>query len=138
MTGEWPTDRRPATGPGYIRALEGTEITIRVDDIPRTMEYDVIVRYWIPRDDLWEDARITVTRPDSYDPEGPCANSHPVNEQGVEFQFPARVITATALQEVCLEQDKVYYFKIYLYQHRKGEANPSAQIYIDSVSIYYA
>lgn len=99
------------------------------------MEYDVIVRYWIPRDDIWEDARITVIRPEEYDPEGPCANSHPYLEQNIEFRLPARVITATALPEVCLEQDKVYHFKIYLYQHRKNEANPSAQIYIDSVII---
>lgn len=99
------------------------------------MEYDILVRYsTIPRDDIWEDARITVTRPDDYDPEGPCANSHPYNEQDVQFVLPAHVITTTAMREVCLEQDKVYYFKIYLYQHRIDEANPSAQIYIDSVS----
>lgn len=133
MAGEWPIDRHPTTGPGYIRASEGTEIIISVDDVPRTMDYDVILRYHIPRDDLWEDARISVIRPDEYDPEGPCANAQPSNEQDVEFMLPARVITATALHELCLEQGKVYRFKIYLYQHRKDEANPSAQIYIDSV-----
>lgn len=100
------------------------------------MDYDVVLRYWIPRDGDWEDARITVVRPDDYDPEGPCANSHPRNEQDIEFRLPERVMTTIALPEVCLEEGKVYRFKIYLYQHHKNVANPSAQIYIDSVIIW--
>lgn len=133
LAGEWPTGVRSTSGPGYILTKEGDEITIRVDDVPRTMEYDVIVEYHVPRDDIWEDARITVTRPDDYDPEGPCANSHPNQEQNVEFRLDSSR-TTTALRDVCLEQDKVYYFKIYLYQYRKDEANPQAHVYIDSVS----
>lgn len=98
------------------------------------MSYDVILRYQTQmRGGDWEDARITVIRPDPYDPHGECANSHPSREDRVEFRLPEYGTSTIALYDVCLEQGKTYRFKVQLYRHRKDQDNPSAQILIDSV-----
>lgn len=136
MAGEWSYDRRPEwTGTGYINGFEGTTITITVDDVPRTMPYDIVLRYLTTRPGDWEDARISVVRPDEIDPDSECASTHPSREQNVRFRIPEREMSTVALPEVCLEQGKVYRFTIHLYQQRENEADPTAQIYIDSVNI---
>lgn len=131
---EQPHDRKPEwTGPGFIRTSEGTDVVINVDDLPRTMSYDVTIRYQTQTRGDWEDARITVIRPDPYDPNGLCANSHPVYEDRVKFTLPEYQNSIVALYDVCLEQGKAYKFKITFVRHRADEENPSAQIFIDSV-----
>lgn len=138
MAGDWPHDRRPDwTGSGFIRGFEGTAITIQVDDVPRTMPYDIVVSYESQQPGDWEDARISVVRPDEIDPTSECAASHPSREQNVPFRIPERETTTVALPDVCLEQGKVYRFTIHLYQQRQNEADPSAQIFIDSVNMGY-
>lgn len=97
------------------------------------MSYDVAIRYQTATRGDWEDARITIVRPDGYDPEGPCANSHPSYEDRVPFSLPEYETSVVALYDVCLEQGKAYKFKINFQRHRQHEDNPSAQILIDSV-----
>lgn len=118
-----------------MRGSEGTSLTITVDDVPRTMPYDIVLRYQSQRPGDWEDARITVVRPEPYAAEGVCGASHPSNEQNVRFRIPERETSTVALPEVCLEQGKVYRFKIYLYQQRINDPDPNAQIYIDSLTL---
>lgn len=120
-----------------MRGFEGTAINITVDDVPHTMSYDIVLRYLsqVPGD--WEDARISVHRPDRYDPQGACAAAHPSYEQDVAFRLPERETSTVALSEVCLEQGKVYHFTIVLYQQRQNEPDPSAQILIDSVRVVF-
>lgn len=97
------------------------------------MNYDVIVRYQPQIRGDWEDATITIERPDPYDSEGPCGNSNPHHEDHVEFRLPEAATSTIALYDVCLEKHKVYKFRIKFNRHTKGEDNPSAQIFIDSV-----
>ena len=33
------------TGPGFMRVFEGDTLTFRVDDIPKSLEYDIFIRY---------------------------------------------------------------------------------------------
>lgn len=106
---------------------------MNVDDLPRTMSYDVTVRYKTQTPGNWEDARITVNRPDPYDPNGPCANSHPIYEDRVQFSLPEYQSSVIALHDICLEEGKAYKFKINFVRHRIDEDNPASQILIDSV-----
>lgn len=119
---------------GYTRVHEGTELEITVDNVPRTMSYDVTVRYQTQVRGDWEVARITVVRPEAYNPEGPCANSHPSYEQEIPFTLPEHDTSVVALSNTCLESGKIYKIKLYFERHRQNEDNPSAQILIDSVS----
>lgn len=99
------------------------------------MTYDVVVRYLTQTRGNWEDARITLERPEGYDPEGPCANSHPSYEQQIPFSLPENDNKVVALHDICLEENKVYKFKIHFERHRNSEDNPAAQILIDSVGL---
>lgn len=130
--GKRPQDG-PATGPGFTRVHEGTELQINIDGPPRTMQYDVVVRYQTQVRGDWEVARITIERPDGYDLEGACSNAHPSYEQNIPFALPEQTTSVKALSNVCLEQDKVYKVKLYFERHRQTEDNPAAQILIDSV-----
>lgn len=135
MAKERPYDR-PATwtGPGYTRVHEGTELEFTVDDIPRTMPYDVVIRYQTQVRGDWEVARITIERPDDYDANGDCSKSHPSYEQHIQFGLPEHSTSITALDNICLERGKIYKVKVVFERHRQNEDNPAAQILIDSVN----
>lgn len=135
---EPPRDRESDwTGPGYIRVPEGNEIIFTVDSVPKTTEYDVTIRYETQLRGGWEQATATIERPEPYDPEGPCANAHPSYEDRVPFSLPEYDRSVVALQNVCLEQGKVYKFKIHFARHRSHEDDATAQILIDSVRISF-
>lgn len=134
---EPPRDREADwTGPGYYRVPEGNEITFTVDSVPKTMEYDVTIRYETQVRGGWEQATATIERPEAYDPAGRCANSHPSLENQVPFSLPEYDRSVIAMQNVCLEQGKVYKFKIHFARHRSHEDDATAQILIDSVSVH--
>lgn len=97
------------------------------------MQYDVVVRYQTQERGDWDVARITIERPDGYEPTGACSNSHPSIEQNIPFALPERSTSITALGNVCLERDKTYKVKLYFERHRAEQDNPAAQILIDSV-----
>lgn len=132
---EPPSDgKAPWTGPGYERVGEGDELVFTIDDIPRTLPYDVLLRYQTVSRGDWEVAKITVVRPDDYDPNGPCKDSHPSYEDRVPFALPERDTSVVALSNVCLEQGKVYKIKLLFERQRQQEDNPAAQIFIDSIT----
>lgn len=131
-----PDGRKPGhSGPGYERVNEGNELTITIDDVPRTLPYDVQLRYLTQSRGDWDVAKITVIRPDEYDPEGPCKASHPAYEDRVQFSLPERETSVIALSNVCLEQGKVYKIKLNFEHQRQQEDNPAAQILIDSITL---
>lgn len=135
-----PTDRAPDfTGIGFIRVPENTELVITVNDIPRSMPYDVVVRYQTTSRGDWEDAYITLVRPDEVDPNGECAQSiqqgSSIYETRIPFTLSDRERQVVALHDVCLESSKIYKFKIHFERRRHNEDNPSATIMIDSLTL---
>lgn len=129
-----PEGKAPWTGPGYKRINEGNELVFTVYDLPKTMPYDVVVRYQSQSRGDWEVARITVVRPEEYNPDGPCPNSHPSYEDRALFKLPERESSVVALSNVCLEHGKIYKVKLLFERQRTHEPNPAAQILIDSIT----
>lgn len=130
------TDQYPShTGPGLVRVTEGTDIVFPRVDVPNTMNYDVVIRYTPQSRGDWETAYITLVRPDSYEPEGPCAGADPNLEQRHPFTLHDYERQVVALPNVCLENGKLYQVKIRFESQRNGEENAAAQILIDSLML---
>lgn len=124
------------TGSGFVRATEGTKIEFTIDDVPKTGQYDIIVRYVPQIKGDWEDVRITVIRPDIFDPSGehPC-NIDPAREAEVPTTLSEYDRSVVALYDVCLESGKVYKLIISFDRKNRYEENPTAQILIDSIAL---
>lgn len=134
-----PGGDRPAdfTGTGFERVPENSEITFKVDNVPKSMPYDIVIRYHSTTRGDWEDAYITLVRPDEIDIDGACAGEHVSSayETRVPFSLPEHQRDVVALKDVCLEAAKVYKFRIRFEHHRHNEDNPAAQILIDSLTL---
>lgn len=134
ITRESPVDQYPShTGPGMVRVTEGTDIVFKQVDVPSTMAYDVLIRYTPQSRGDWDTAYITLVRPDTYEPDSPCASSDPYKEQRHPFTLHDYERQVVALPDVCLEEGKFYTVKIRFESRRTGEDNAAAQILIDSM-----
>ncbi|EDW03702.1 laminin subunit beta-1 [Drosophila grimshawi] len=132
-----PNQEPPFTGSGYARVKEKSEMIFNADNIKHSMPYDVIIRYQTTSPGDWEDAYITLIRPDEIDPNGECAEAiqSPITEIRVPFSLPDRERQVVPLQDVCLEAGKEYRFRILFERRRHDEDNPSATILVDSLTL---
>lgn len=122
------------TGTGFMKVLEGSMLNFTIDDIRRSMWYDVIIRYEPIYPGAWEDVEIILERDSPPDPEGPCADR---KTDRLQAQLPLLSRSATAQPSICLEAGKRYNL---LLQFRKFNIHidaPSASILVDSV-IYFS
>lgn len=105
--------------------------------MPKTSQYDVVIRYVPQQKGEWEDVLVTIVRPDIYDPSSldPCRNKDPAYETDVSTTLSDYDRSSVVLYDVCLEKDKKYKFVITFRSQRREEANPSAQILIDSIAL---
>lgn len=105
--------------------------------MPKTSQYDVVIRYVPQQKGEWEDVLVTIIRPDIYDPSSsdPCRNKDPVYETDVHTSLNEYDRSSVVLYDVCLEKGKTYKFVITFRSQRHQESNPSAQILIDSVAL---
>lgn len=105
--------------------------------MPKTSQYDVVIRYVPQQKGDWEDVFVTIIRPDIYDPSSsdPCRNKDPAYETDVPTTLSEYDRSSVVLYDICLEKDKKYKFVITFRSQRRQESNPSAQILIDSIAL---
>ena len=56
---------------------EGDKIVFEVNNIVKSLEYQLVIRYEPQLSRAWDDVRITVTRPQPVNQNGPCSNTIP-------------------------------------------------------------
>ncbi|XP_054000952.1 laminin subunit beta-1 isoform X1 [Hylaeus anthracinus] len=120
------------TGTGFMKALEDSVLNFTIDDIRKSLWYDVIIRYEPVQPGVWENVQIFIERDGPVDPNGPCGDWRP-DYDNLWAQLPARSRSATAEPSVCLEEGKRYNL---LLQFRKFQGHvdtPSASILVDSI-----
>ncbi|XP_048511148.1 laminin subunit beta-1-like [Athalia rosae] len=127
-------DGRPPTwtGEGFMRAFEGSSLEFVIDDVRKSMEYDVIVRYEPELPGLLEEADVSIRREEEVDPEGPCADWEPGYDE-LTVRIPANSRSAVAVPSVCLEEGKKYVVVLQFKKSFDRTSGPAASILVDSI-----
>ncbi|XP_034171779.1 laminin subunit beta-1 isoform X2 [Osmia lignaria lignaria] len=120
------------TGTGFMKALEGSVLNFTIDDIRKTLWYDIIVRYEPVQQGSWENVQIIIERDGPVDPNGLCADWRPEYDQ-LWAQLPLRSRSIVAQPSVCLEAGKRYNLLLQFRKFNNHVDTPSASILVDSI-----
>ncbi|KAL4226155.1 Laminin subunit beta-1 [Mactra antiquata] len=120
------------TGPGYMRIVEGDSILFSGITVDFPMYYDIVIRYDPRVSDRWDDVRVTVIRNGPTDPDGPCANAIPQDDdKATSLANRARFVTVDPPS--CLEAGQNYSIRIQFTRFKSDQINPEATVLIDSI-----
>ncbi|XP_052278966.1 laminin subunit beta-1-like [Dreissena polymorpha] len=123
---------RAWTGPGYMRIMEGDALRFTGINVDFPMFYDIVIRYDPRMTERWEDVRVSVIRPGPTDPDGPCANAIPQDDNKVTMLQPgARFVSVTPT--ACLENGVNYTIRIEFRRYKSDRVTPDATALIDSI-----
>ncbi|XP_004839706.1 laminin subunit beta-1 isoform X1 [Heterocephalus glaber] len=129
-------DRIPSwTGAGFVRVPEGAYLEFFIDNIPFSMEYEILIRYEPQLPDHWEKAVITVQRPGRIPTSSRCGNTVPDDDNQVVSLSPgSRYIVLP--RPVCLEKGLNYTVRLELPQYTSSDSNvESPYTFIDSLAL---
>ncbi|XP_020296125.1 laminin subunit beta-1-like [Pseudomyrmex gracilis] len=118
------------TGTGFMKALEGSMLNFTIDDIRRSMWYDVIIRYEPIYPGAWENVEIILERDSPPDSEGLCADR---KTDRLQAQLPLLSRSTIAQPSICLEAGKRYNLLLQFRNFNSHIDTPSASILVDSV-----
>ncbi|XP_076262261.1 laminin subunit beta-1 isoform X1 [Rhynchophorus ferrugineus] len=119
------------TGPGFVKLQQDKYINFSVTDIPRSMDYDVIINYE-PTQEVDEDILLRVIPEEQVDLEGPCANINYSNYIR-SVNLPFNQMQQTTDTPICLEANKPYKIQIEFTTYNYPTPSPTASILIDSI-----
>ncbi|KAK7893120.1 hypothetical protein WMY93_022272 [Mugilogobius chulae] len=84
-----PLDRSPTwTGMGLVNVPEGAYLEFSVDNIPHSMEYDIVIRYEPQLPEQWEEVIVTVIRPGPIKADSRCVNTVPDDDNQMVSLHP--------------------------------------------------
>uniref|UniRef100_A0A8B9D8D8 Laminin subunit beta-1 n=1 Tax=Anser cygnoides TaxID=8845 RepID=A0A8B9D8D8_ANSCY len=135
---QYTQDRTPSwTGIGFVRVPEGAYLEFYINNIPYSMEYDIVVRYEPQLPDQWEKAVITVSRPGKIPTGSRCGNTVPDDDNQV-VSLPPGSRYVVLPRPVCFEKGLNYTIRLELSQYSSVDTEmESPYTLIDSVSRNY-
>uniref|UniRef100_A0A663LN77 Laminin subunit beta-1 n=1 Tax=Athene cunicularia TaxID=194338 RepID=A0A663LN77_ATHCN len=135
---QYTPDRTPSwTGIGFVRVPEGAYLEFYIDNIPYSMEYDILVRYEPQLPDQWEKAVISVSRPGKIPTGSRCGNTVPDDDNQVVSLSPGSRYVVLP-RPVCFEKGLNYTIRLELPQYSSVDTETeSPYTLIDSVSRSY-
>ncbi|NXR53443.1 LAMB1 protein, partial [Hippolais icterina] len=104
------------TGIGFVRVPEGGYLEFHIDNIPFSMEYDVLIRYEPQLPDQWEKAVINVSRPGKISTGSRCGNTVPDDDNQVVSLLPGSRYVVLP-RPVCFEKGLNYTIRLELPQY---------------------
>ncbi|XP_034522248.1 laminin subunit beta-1 isoform X2 [Ailuropoda melanoleuca] len=127
-------DRIPSwTGAGFVRVPEGAYLEFFIDNIPYSMEYDILIRYEPQLPDRWEKAVITVQRPGKIPTSSRCGNTIPDDDNQVVSLSPGSRYVVLP-RPVCFEKGVNYTVRLELPQYTSSDSDvESPYTLIDSL-----
>ncbi|XP_048195748.1 laminin subunit beta-1 isoform X1 [Perognathus longimembris pacificus] len=121
------------TGAGFVRVPEGAYLEFFIDNIPYSMEYDILIRYEPQLPDQWEKAVITVQRPGKIPTSSRCGNTVPDDDNQVVSLSPGSRYVVLP-RPVCFEKGVNYTVRLELPQYTSSDSDvESPYTLIDSL-----
>ncbi|KAM7003159.1 laminin subunit beta-1-like isoform 1-T1 [Tautogolabrus adspersus] len=128
-----PLDRSPTwTGTGLVNVPEGAYLEFSVDNIPHSMEYDIIIRYEPQLPDQWEEVLMTVMRPGPIRADSRCVNTVPDDDNQMISLHPGSRYMVLP-RPVCFESGLNYTVRLSLPLYSALSDVQSPYTLIDSI-----
>ncbi|KAF4079579.1 hypothetical protein AMELA_G00179560 [Ameiurus melas] len=126
-----PADRPPTwTGIGFASVPERETLAFTIDNIPQSMEYDLLIRYEPQLPDVWEEVRINVIRTDQPSPSTHCSAPY-ADQQTTSLPPSSRNVVLP--RPLCLEKGQKYTVKMILALFSSNDLHHQPHILIDSI-----
>ncbi|XP_035677863.1 laminin subunit beta-1-like isoform X6 [Branchiostoma floridae] len=127
-----PGATRTWTGPGFRSMREGSSLEFTINNIPMSMEYDIVIRYEPQLPDSWDEVGVTLTRPGIIETSSICGNTIP-SDDVLSTSLPPGSRYRVMATPFCLEEMKEYTIKVEFRSYQSGRTNPQAAILFDSL-----
>ncbi|XP_076860810.1 laminin subunit beta-1b [Brachyhypopomus gauderio] len=126
-----PVDRHATwTGLGFASVPEGKTLKFIVDNIPQSMDYNLLIRYEPQLPDMWEQVLVDVMRSGSPSPSAHCSLPY-TDQQSISLSPSSRYVPLP--KPVCLEKDQKYSINMLLAQYSSYSHHEHPNILIDSI-----
>uniref|UniRef100_UPI00358E9050 laminin subunit beta-2-like isoform X2 n=1 Tax=Myxine glutinosa TaxID=7769 RepID=UPI00358E9050 len=120
------------TGIGFARVPAGGRLEFHVNNLPYSMEYEVIIRYELQLSEEWEDLTVQVIRPGPVISRSVCGNTIPSDDH-MSTTLPAHSRLVVLPHTVCLEKGHSYTIRIEFKRYTLRGDVPNAFVLVDSL-----